>query len=241
MPKLLLFDIDGTLILTGGAGARGMTRAFEAVFQVRNAFDGIAMPGRTDPQILADALARARIEADETTIGRFRAEYRTCLTEELTRSSSRRKLVMPGVPELLKALECNSRAFLALLTGNYSEAAKIKLEHFGLWGCFRCGAFGEDAGERNALVAVAVARARRMGWPQGGPHDVLVVGDTPLDVACAVASGARPIAVATGDYPAAVLVSGGAEIVFDDLSDTAAFLRLVDDDAAAAHQPPAGA
>jgi phosphoglycolate phosphatase-like HAD superfamily hydrolase len=229
MPKLLLFDIDGTLILTGGAGSRGMTHAFEAVFEVHDAFDGIAMPGRTDPQIMADALARADIQADDGRLARFRTEYRRSLAEELARSSARRALVMPGVRPLLDALRARPDVFLALLTGNYSEAARIKLDHFGLWEYFRCGAFGEDAGKRSDLVAAAVRRARSEGLLPSLPRDVLVVGDTPLDVECALAAGVRPIAVATGGYPTDVLLASGAEVVFPDLSDTEAFMRLVDD------------
>jgi len=237
MPKLLLFDIDGTLILTGGAGARGMTRAFETVFEVRDAFDGIAMAGRTDPQIMADALERAGIQADDARLGRFRSEYRRLLAEELAGPAALRKLIMPGVRALLDALAPRRDIFLALLTGNYSEAARIKLGHFGLWEYFRCGAFGEDARERSGLVGVAVARAQSLGHPGGGPHDVLVVGDTPLDVACARAAGVRPIAVATGGYGADVLQASGAEAVLEDLTDVNAFFRLVDDGAGRAGGP----
>lgn len=233
MLKLLLFDIDGTLIHTGGAGTRGMTRAFESVFQVPNAFEGILMPGRTDPRILADTLARRGINANAATIQRFRERYQLDLVEELRQSSPRRALVMPGVRELLDALRPRPDVFLALLTGNYSEAARVKLDHFGLWEYFRCGAFGEDAHERSDLVAVAVERARSAGWRGVAPGDVLVVGDTPLDVACALTAGVRPIAVATGGYAAGVLQASGAEAVFEDLSDTRTFLRLVEEGAAA--------
>jgi phosphoglycolate phosphatase len=227
MPKLLLFDIDGTLILTGGAGARGMARAFESVFHVRDAFNGIPMPGRTDPQIMGDAFARCGIEADGGALERFRAEYRACLADELRRTSAGRALVMPGVRELLGALQRRPDVFLALLTGNYSDAARIKLEHFGLWRHFRCGAFGEDAPVRSDLVAVAVSRARAHGLQGPAPRDVFIVGDTPLDVACAVTAGVRPIAVAAGGCSPDVLRASGAEVVFEDLSDTDAFLRLV--------------
>jgi len=233
MPTLLLFDIDGTLIQTGGAGSRGMTRAFESVFQVPSAFRGILMPGRTDPRILADALARAGINASAAAIQRFRERYTLFLVEELGQSSTKGARVMPGVRELLEALGPRPEVFLALLTGNYSEAARVKLEHFGLWEYFRCGAFGEDADERSDLVAVAAGRARSAGWGGRAPGDVLVVGDTPLDVACALAAGARPIAIATGGYDAGALRASGAEVVFEDLSDTEAFLRLVEKEAAA--------
>jgi phosphoglycolate phosphatase-like HAD superfamily hydrolase len=231
MPKLLLFDIDGTLVLTGGAGGRGMTRAFESVFGVPDAFQGIPMAGRTDPLIMADAFARSRIDASDDLLGRFRAEYCRRLTEELNGSAARGKLVMPGVRVLLEALKARHSVFLALLTGNYSDTARIKLDHFGLWQYFRCGAFGEDAARRSDLVAVALARAHSLGLPDIAQHDVLVVGDTPLDIACARAAGVRSIAVATGGYGVDVLQSSGADAVFQDLADTSAFLRLVDDGA----------
>jgi len=233
MRTLLLFDIDGTLIRTGGAGTRSMTRAFELVFQIPSAFTGIPMAGRTDPRILADALARSGIGASAETIQRFRECYRVCLIEELGRSSTKGSRVLPGVRDLLDALDARPDVFLALLTGNYSEAARVKLEHFSLWERFRCGAFGEDGLERSDLVGVAAARARSAGWLGAVPGDVVVVGDTPLDVACALAAGARPIAVATGGHDAEALRAAGAEVAFEDLSDTGAFLRLVEKEAAA--------
>jgi len=228
MPTLLLFDIDGTLVLTGGAGARAMSRAFESVFHVRDAFRGIPMPGRTDPLILDDALARAGIGADSAAVGRFRERYEIDLADELARSSPGRAVVMAGVRELLEILVSRRDVFLALLTGNYSEAARIKLTHFDLWRYFGCGAYGEDARERSALVPVAVARARACGMPRIDPDRVIVIGDTPLDVACAHAAGVRSIAVTTGGCSAAALRQSGAEAVLEDLSDAGAFLHLVD-------------
>jgi phosphoglycolate phosphatase len=239
-PTLLLFDIDGTLILTGGAGARAMARAFEAVFGAQNAFRGVPMPGRTDPRILDDALARCGIQPDHAGIARFREEYRHLLVEEL-RPAASRKLVMPGVGDLLAVLAVRPETFLALLTGNYSESAQIKLEHFGLWDSFRCGAFGEDATERSGLVAVAIDRARALGAPCCRPEQVFVIGDTPLDVSCARAAGVRSIAVATGGFGVEALGASGAEVVFENLSDTAAFLRYLDENAHAACGTGAGA
>ena len=231
MLTLLLFDVDGTLILTGGAGVRGMNRAFESIFAVPRAFDGIPMPGRTDPVILADALARHGIEANAADILQFRARYRQDLADEMRTASVDGARVMPGVRDLLATLRARSDVFLALLTGNYSEAARIKLETLGLWSCFECGAFGEDAADRNGLVSVAIERALHCGMPRGVPRRVCVVGDTPLDVACALAAGVRSIAVTTGGYSAATLRASGAEAVLEDLSDAQAFLRLIDEDA----------
>jgi phosphoglycolate phosphatase len=231
MPRLLLFDIDGTLIRTGGAGVRGMTRAFEAVFGVRRAFEGIAMAGRIDPQIIADALARAGIQATGDGLASFRSAYSRLLLEELQAPMAAGGRVMPGVGRLLEALHGRRGTFVALLTGNYSEAARIKLDHFGLWDYFRCGAFGEDASQRSELVAVALARVRTHGLTEDTPRDVFVVGDTPLDVACARAAGVRSIAVATGGSSVDLLRASGADEVFRDLTDTDAFLRVVEDGA----------
>jgi phosphoglycolate phosphatase-like HAD superfamily hydrolase len=226
MPRLVLFDIDGTLVLTGGAGVRAMNRAFEATFEVPDAFAGIALAGRTDRIILADALERWRVEHDEAIAARFRDTYYGYLAEEVEKPGPR-KGVLPGVRGLLAALAGLDGVFLALLTGNYSRAAQIKLEHFDLWQYFACGAFGEDAHDRNHLVEIAVSRARAHGAPAVPPSDVLIVGDTPLDVACARAGGARPIAVATGSHTVDELRESGAEVVFSDLTDRRRFLDLL--------------
>lgn len=135
---------------------------------------------------------------------------------------------MPGIRELLDALAARGDVMLALLTGNFEEGARIKLGYFDLWRYFRCGAFGDDASDRNLLVPFAVRRAQACGLPAIPLSDVLVVGDTPADVACAHAGGARAVAVATGSSSVEQLRATGAEAVFTDLSDTAAFLRLVD-------------
>jgi phosphoglycolate phosphatase-like HAD superfamily hydrolase len=134
---------------------------------------------------------------------------------------------MPGVRELLDELARRDDVFLALLTGNYSAAARIKLQTFGLWHYFRCGAFGEDAHDRNDLVPIAVQRARDCGFPDAPAERVVIIGDTPLDVACAKAAGARAIAVATGGVDVETLQASGADVVFEDLSATAEVIRWI--------------
>ncbi len=126
---------------------------------------------------------------------------------------------------LLDALSTREDVFVGLLTGNFEEGARIKLGHFDLWRYFRCGAYGDDAADRNALVPFALERARRLGLPALAAEHVLVVGDTPHDVACAHAVGALPVGVATGGFSVEQLRASGAPIVFDDLSDTDAFPR----------------
>lgn len=224
---LILFDIDGTLVLTGGAGSRAMDRAFHEVYQVENAFDGIPMPGRTDQNIIGDAFERAGLAGENGRVDHFRESYYRHLAQTLEEFHPR-KQIMPGVRRLLDTLEARTDVFLALLTGNFSGSARLKLEHFDLWRYFPCGAFGEDAADRNDLVPVAVARARARGAPPVASHRVIVVGDTPRDVACAASSGARSVAVATGSADAVTLRACGADVVFDDLSDTQAFLKLLE-------------
>ena len=227
MPKLVLFDIDGTLVLTGGAGLRAMNRACETVVGAAWALDGIQLAGRTDWIILHDALRRIGRDLDDALFAMLRDRYLEFLREEIALPGRGVKAVMPGVRDLLDALHTREDVFLGLLTGNFEEGARIKLEHFDLWRYFRCGAFGDDAADRNALVPFAVDRARGCGLADLPNEHIFVVGDTPHDVACAVAVDAVPVAVATGGYSVDQLRESGAEIVFDDLSDTERFLRLL--------------
>jgi phosphoglycolate phosphatase-like HAD superfamily hydrolase len=237
MPKLVLFDIDGTLVLTGRAGVRAMNRACREIvgdsFGQRPALDGVPVAGRTDWAILHDALRPAGREMDDELFQRLRDVYVSMLREEILSPGQGVKSVMPGVHGLLEMLSARSDVFLGLLTGNFEQGARIKLEHFNLWHYFKCGAFGDDAADRNALVPFAVDRARSSGLQRIAPGDVFVVGDTPHDVACARAAAAVPIAVATGSFSAADLRESGADVVFDDLSDASAFQRVIDREALA--------
>lgn len=224
MHKLVLFDIDGTLVLTGGAGLRAMNRAGESVFGVSNMLDGVAVAGRTDWIILRDALRRIGRDLDDGLFARLRAEHVANLREEIEAAGEGVKAVMPGIDALLPVLQSRPDASLGLLTGNFHEAARIKLEHFDLWRYFTCGAYGDDAEDRNELVPVAVERARERGVPPVRFEDVVVIGDTPHDIACAQAVGAQAIGVATGTYTVDQLRAAGAAVVFADLSDHDAFM-----------------
>jgi phosphoglycolate phosphatase-like HAD superfamily hydrolase len=227
MERLFLFDIDGTLVVTGGAGQRAMNRAFHDTFGIPDAFKGIDLAGRTDTSIVGDAFSRLGMAADPDEVARFRSRYLVCLQDEVPRPGAGKR-VLPGIAPLLGALHPHEHNFLALLTGNYADAAEVKLAHFDLWRYFKCGAFGEDHGDRNHLVPVALERARQNGLP---PHvetsHTVVIGDTPRDIACAHAHGARCLAVATGEYSADTLARAGADVVFEDLSDTPAVLRAL--------------
>lgn len=198
-----------------------MARAFEDLFGIRDAFRGIPMPGRTDARILADAVAAHHVCTAD--LCRFRDLYVAHLVTELEEPGPG-KSVMLGVRPLLDALVTRPDAHLALLTGNYEAAARIKLEYFDLWRYFRGGAFGDDALDRNGLVLEALARIRANGGPVATPSEAVVIGDTPLDVACAAAAGARSIAVATGGYDSETLRASGADVVFENLQDRDAVL-----------------
>jgi phosphoglycolate phosphatase len=225
--SLILFDIDGTLVLTGGAGARAMSLAFEDVLGIRDAFRGTPMAGRTDSWILAAAAAAHGVPSDSPALARFRDVYLEHLAIEIEKPGASRKGIMPGIRELLDALAGRDDAYLALLTGNFEAAARIKLEHFDLWRYFSCGAFGDDAPDRNGLLPRAVATIAACGGPSFAATDAVVIGDTPLDVACAAHSAARSIGVATGNHTIDELRAAGADAVFVDLSDTQAVLRAI--------------
>ena len=225
---IILFDIDGTLVLTGGAGMRAMNRACEDLVSGDDAMAGVTFAGRTDWSILDDILRNHGHTLDEVLLDHLRQRYVTHLAEEIQQPGRGVKDVMPGIRELLAALDGREDARVGLLTGNFVEGARIKLEYFDLWKYFPWGAFGGDSASRNDLVPIALSRARGHGINGVAPADVIVVGDTPNDIECALVAGATPVAVATGSYSVDQLRAAGADIVFDDLSDTAAFLRLLD-------------
>ena len=228
MHNLVLFDIDGTLVLTGGAGVRALARAVEAITGHTDPLDAVPVAGRTDWIILKDAMARAGIELDDDLFARVRQQYVDFLREEVQAPGVGKKGVMPGIRELLDRLQPRPDVWLGLVTGNVADGARLKLEYFDLWRYFRCGAFGDDAADRNVLVPVAVERARQEGMPPLPPDRIFVVGDTPHDIACARAVGAVPVGVATGSYTVGDLRDCGADIVFPDLSDATAFCALLE-------------
>jgi len=226
-PTLLLFDIDGTLVLTGGAGKRAMTRTFAKIFGVRDGFSGVNLAGRTDSELVSSAFARAGLPDTVEAHRRFRDAYLPVLAEEMEHPGEGQKSAMPGARVLLEQLQGQEGVHLALLTGNYQEAARLKLAHFALWNFFPWGAFGEESADRNELARIAVGRAPAMGVPATALAHVIVIGDTPHDIACAAAIGARAVAVATGGHTVAELRDAGAEIVLQDLGRGEAVLALL--------------
>jgi phosphoglycolate phosphatase len=186
------------------------------------------LPGRTDPLIVRDALRAHGIADRDHDWARFRDSYVDALAQEMCRAHPAKRL-LPGITPLLEALARRDDRLIALLTGNFEPSARIKLEHFGLWRYFPWGAFGDDAPDRNGLVPIAVERAVARGHPRVPPERIVVIGDTPRDVACAAAAGARSIAVATGGATAEQLRLAGADVTFDTLADTARVIAAIDD------------
>ena len=226
-PALLLFDIDGTLLLSGRAGLRAMTRAFAQTFGITDAFEGQHFGGRTDSFLVSHALKKAGLPDTPDAHLRFRENYIPLLAEEIQHPGEGHKGLMPGARELLEALQDFDDLHAALLTGNYREAAEIKLQHFELWDFFEWGAFSDDHFDRNELVPIARSRAETYDIPAEAIERVIVIGDTPHDIECARVAGARSIAVATGGYTVEQLRGFGADAVLPDLSDTEAVIKLL--------------
>ncbi len=224
-PTLVLFDIDGTLIQSGRAGLRGMNAAFGRLHGRGDALADVPIAGRTDRAIVADALRLLGLPPDEEQVQRLREAYLEDLRTEIGRPVEAPSGVLPGVGELLAALDEEPHVGVGLLTGNFAGGAAIKLGHFGLWERFRFGAFGDDHPDRRALVPVAVAEAARAGWRVEQADRVVIIGDTPLDVDCALAYGARALAVATGPFGREDLAAAGAHHVVPTLADTRNLVR----------------
>jgi phosphoglycolate phosphatase len=226
--KLVLFDIDGTLLWTDGAGRRAIHAALIEVFGTTGP-EGHWFDGKTDPQIVHELMALAGVEptAVEERIDRLFARYVELLQQELA-SEEHQARVYPGVTELLDALERRPDVVLGLLTGNLADGARAKLEAVGIApDRFAVAAFGSDHAHRPELPAVALQRYRdRFGHDLAGER-VVVIGDTPADLHCGRGIGARAIGVATGRYCAAELRAHAAHAVFDDLSDTAAVVDAI--------------
>jgi phosphoglycolate phosphatase len=227
--KLVLFDIDGTLLSAGGAGRRAIERALVEVFgatgPAEHRFDG-----KTDPQIVRELMTLvghddARIDRDMDVLLR---RYLDLLPAELEATAHARPTAYPGVRELLDAVEARPDAVLGLLTGNLEAGAFAKLRAVGIDPRrFVVGAFGSDHETRDALPAIARRRAReRLGIEIDG-GDVVVIGDTPADIACGQSLGARAIGVATGHYSVERLAACAPAAVFDNLANTDAVLRAI--------------
>ena len=218
MAKLLLFDIDGTLLRAHGAGLKAMAAAGRAVLGETFSLDGVDFAGNLDPLIFRTAAEQSGLSHDAARHAQFRDLYVRLLEQELTTEEPRIER-LPGVRELFDELLEDAHSVLGLLTGNYRASAHAKLRHAGIvpdWFCV--GAFGDAAPTRPELVPVAMAQCPPASRAALNPRDVLVIGDTPRDVQCAKVNGCRALAVATGSYSASELDAEGADWVIEDLT-----------------------
>jgi phosphoglycolate phosphatase-like HAD superfamily hydrolase len=226
---LVLFDIDGTLLLSHGASLRCYRLAAAELFGRELLAEGMRTAGGLDPLIWRafcglNGIPPHEAEARHDT---FRAAYARILEREL--SAGGVAYALPGVPALLDALAARDDVTLGLLTGNYPETGRLKLEAAGLPSArFPVAAWGVDGGHRRDLVPVALARCNEAVGRAPSPEQVVIIGDTPHDVDCALAHGCRAVGVATGGFDAIELRAAGAHHVVPDLSDTEALLAWLD-------------
>ena len=228
MRKLVLFDIDGTILRSAGAGRRAITAALAEEIGDARGFERVRFDGKTDPQIVAELLEAAGHEGphDERRVQALCDRYVALLEGELASASGMR--LLPGFPAIFDRLEATAGVVLGLLTGNLERGARLKLTAVGVDPeRFRVGAYGSDSGHRPDLPAIAADRAAPLFGRAPAGAEVVIIGDTPADVACGTGIGARAVAVATGSYGIAELEACGAHVVFRDLGDTDAALAAI--------------
>lgn len=227
MKCLLLFDIDGTL-LRGGPAKGAFERAMVETYGTAGPIDAWDFSGKTDPQIARELLRAAGLDDPEIDRG-FEALWSGYLAGLEAGLAARPMEILPGVPVLLEALdalESEGEVALGLVTGNLARGAELKLASAGLRSAWRIGGYGSDHETRNELPGIALERARAtFGRRFRGP-EVVVIGDTPRDVACGRAHGTRTVGVATGSFDAEALAASGADVVLEDFTETEQVLRL---------------
>lgn len=233
---LCLLDIDGTLILTGGAGQKAFAQTLAADFDIPQLNTQVAFAGRSDRAIVADLFRGHGIEPTDDNWERFRRGYLERLDAAL---ASHRGYVLPGVGTLLEAVSARGDIALGLITGNIREGARRKLVHYELWHWFPFGGFGDDHTERCDIAAAALAAGRThaaiiapsangesRGKARSAIGEIVVIGDTLHDINCGRSIGAHCVAVATGHSPTDELKTGEPDVLLDTLEDTNAVLRL---------------
>jgi len=221
---ICLFDIDGTLLSSGGAGKAAMEAALGSEFGIGNVTDGVPFSGRTDRAIAGDLFRLHDVEDSPQNWQRFLAAYLRQLPACLV---SHNGAVLPGIAALLECLAGRGDVAVGLLTGNVRDGARLKLGHYGLFHHFAFGAFGDDHLERDDVAREALAVVRT--YLKGGAVDlerIWVIGDTPLDVRCARSIGARVVAVATGWHSLELLAAAQPDLLVADFSDPAPLLSL---------------
>jgi phosphoglycolate phosphatase len=217
--RLLLFDVDGTLLSARGAGRRAVKAALEQVYGTAGAIDDYDLRGKTDRRIIFDVMEAAGVPRERVKEGldEFFEAYARGLGEEI--GDGQGVVTLPGVAALVRHLGETREALLGLLTGNIEAGARIKLGPTGLWSHFPVGAYGSDDADRRRLPSLAARRAQALvGYPFR-PDEVVIIGDTPLDIDCARAFGAVAVAVATGNHTRAELMGHEPDLFFDDFSD----------------------
>lgn len=230
MRRLLLFDIDGTLVDTDGAGREALRRALLDVFGEAGPIDSFDFHGKTDPLIVRGLMREAgwAVEDVDERLERVWASYLSALVQELDdRRCQGRVRPYPGVRRLLEEVAADSRFVPALVTGNVAEGAWHKLEAGELESHFTFGAFGSDSARREDLPPIALRRAARQLGREFSAEEAVVIGDTPEDVRCARACGARAVTVATGRHGSDELAEHDPDHVFEDLSDTGAVVEAL--------------
>ncbi len=203
---------------------KAMRVALHQAFAIDGSLEDIDFAGRTDRWIVQRALAKFGIDPTEANAARYLEAYLACLPGELAAATVR---PLPGVPSLLEALAADRAVAQGLLTGNIRRGAEVKLGHIGLWRHFPFGAFADDSALRNELGPHALRRAREHLGAEVDLRRAWIIGDTPHDVECARVAGLRAMAVATGLYTAAQLAEHKPDVLFEDLSDAAAFWRAI--------------
>lgn len=216
MVRLVLFDIDGTLVRTGGAGVKAFAKVFQTEFQAAEGFEQLKFAGRTDMSLVREFFDFHRIPTSADNFKRFFDRYVFWLDHILRDSATS---VCPGVKAFIQALKAlRPPPLLGLLTGNIRLGAEIKLRHFDLWDAFQTGGFADDHEDRDQIAAIARDRGARLLGQDLRPKEVVVIGDTPLDIRCGRAIGARVLAVATGGASLPVLQAHQPDWAVTDLS-----------------------
>jgi len=221
--SLILFDIDGTLLSTGGAGIAALTQAFGVAFPEQAArMPELDLAGATDSGLVINIFRHAEIEHTEANRDLFYDTYLEHLAASLPEFGG---TLLPGVVDLLTALAEHQGATIGLLTGNLERGARMKVEHFGIGEHFSFGSYGDDHHDRDLLGPIAIRRANDATGKTFSAEQTYVIGDTPKDIRCARAAGARAIAVATGGISRSDLESHSPDALFDELADTPTVLR----------------
>lgn len=217
MKNLILFDIDGTLLLTGGAGKISFNQVFSDLYQIEGAWQNIHPDGRTDPSLIQELFeTNLGRQAREGELSRVKEAYIRSMPEALKKAEQFR--LMPGVKELLSLLAEREIGLMGLATGNFEATAYQKLEHAGLGEFFSFGGFGSDHYDRLKLTRLAVARGQQKMGRLLEPEDVFLIGDTPNDIRCGKLLGLTTIGVATGSTPMKELKSYRPDFLLEDLS-----------------------